>query len=497
MSETGTRQHGPFDGEPSPYGYGIDAGGDPYGPWAAEPPQPPGRRRSGRALVAGGIAASVLGAAVLGGVVGHDVLSNGGGSTTAPSASGGPGGSAAGGVGSGGSSSGSAGSGGLTGSSADSLGTGPSNAAAIAQAVDPGIVDVNTTIDYGTAAGAGTGIVLSSDGLVLTNNHVVEGATSITVTSVTTGRRYRATVVGYDRSKDVALLQLQGASGLTPAKLGSSASVTLGQKVVGIGNANGTGGTPSYAGGTVTALDHSLTASDSLTGTSEQLSGMIETNASIIPGDSGGPLVTTSGAVVGIDTAGSSTFQLGGGGQSSGFAVPIDTALRIVHQIESGRGTTTVHVGPTAFLGVQVASSTAGSSNGGSGFGGSGFGGSGFGGSGFGGSGFGGSGFGDGGFGGSQGVSGSQGFGGAQGSSGTAVAGAAVVGIVSNSPAARAGLAAGDTITGVNGTTVTSPTSLTDALVQDHPGERVNVRFTDGYGQSHTVAVVLATGPAQ
>ena len=471
MSETGTRQHGPFDGEPSPYGYGIDAGGDPYGPWASEPPQPPARRRAGRALVAGGIAASVLGAAVLGGVVGHDVLSNGGGSTTTPSASSGSGGSASSGVGSGG-----VGSGGLTGSSADSLGTGPSNAAAIAQAVDPGIVDVNTTIDYGTAAGAGTGIVLSADGLVLTNNHVVEGATSITVTSVTTGRRYRATVLGYDRSKDVALLQLQGASGLTPAKLGSSASVTLGQKVVGIGNANGTGGTPSYAGGTVTALDHSLTASDSLTGTTEQLSGMIETDASIIPGDSGGPLVTTSGAVVGIDTAGSSTFQLGGGGQSSGFAVPIDTALRVVHQIESGRGTTTVHVGPTAFLGVQVASSTAG---------GGGFGGGGFGGGGFGGGGFGGGGFGDGGFGGSQ------------GSSGTAVAGAAVVGIVSNSPAARAGLAAGDTITGVNGTTVTSPTSLTDALVQDHPGERVNVRFTDGYGQSHTVTVVLATGPAQ
>lgn len=439
-----------------PYGAYGPYGGYGYG-WAPGPETNGPRRRPGRALLAGGLALAVLGAGAIGGVIGHDAFSSGSASSASPGIQGGgllpPSGSG---------SSGSGSAGGLTGSSPDSIGTGPANSAAIAKKVDPGLVDINTTIDYGQAAGAATGIVLTSNGEVLTNNHVVEGATSISVTDLANGNRYAATVVGYDRSKDVAVLQLKGASGLTTAKLGDSSTVTAGQKVVGVGNAGGTGGTPSYAGGTVVATNQSLSAYDSLTGTSEQLTGMIGTDADIIPGDSGGPLVNASGAVVGVDTAGSSSFQFSGlggsnGSQTTGFAIPINTALGIVRQIEANHGSSTVHVGPTAFLGVEVA--PGGSAGDGGGFG---------------------------------GFGGNPGFG-----SGTSVTGAAVAGTVANSPAAGAGLAAGDTITAVGGHTVSSVSDLTNDLVQDHPGQRISVSYVDAYGQSHTVSVVLASGPAQ
>jgi len=125
------------------------------------------------------------------------------------------------------------------------------------------------------------------------------------VTDVGNNKTYTASVVGYDRTKDVAVLQLHNASGLTTATLGNSSNASVGEDVVGIGNAGGTGGTPSAVGGTVTALNQSITASDDGDGTSEQLSGLIETNADIQPGDSGGSLVNTSGDVIGMDTAAS------------------------------------------------------------------------------------------------------------------------------------------------------------------------------------------------
>ncbi|MGZ6840495.1 MAG: S1C family serine protease, partial [Frankiaceae bacterium] len=124
-----------------------------------------------------------------------------------------------------------------------------SSDAAIAAAVSPGIVDINTTLGYRGAQAAGTGMVLTSSGEVLTNNHVIEGATSITATDVGSGQTYTASVVGYDPSEDVAVLQLTGASGLQTVTIGDSSAVRVGQRVVGIGNAGGTGGTPSYAGG--------------------------------------------------------------------------------------------------------------------------------------------------------------------------------------------------------------------------------------------------------
>src|SRR6202012_2677347 len=177
-------------------------------------------------------------------------------------------------------------------------GWGPSDAAAIASKIDPGLVDINTTLGYQQEQAAGTGIVLSSNGVILTNNHVIDGATSISVTDVGNKKTYTASVVGYDRTKDVAVLQLHNASGLQTATLGNSSNASVGEDVVGVGNAGGTGGTPSAAGGTVTALNQSITASDEGDGTSEQLSGLIETNAGIQPGDSGGALVDTSGTVI-------------------------------------------------------------------------------------------------------------------------------------------------------------------------------------------------------
>ena len=168
--------------------------------------------------------------------------------------------------------------------------------------VEPGLVLIDSDLSLQGAVGAGTGIVLSPNGEVLTNNHVVQGATQIIATDSGTGRTYRATVVGYDHDHDIAVLQLQGASGLPTAPLGNSAQVRVGEPIQAIGNAGGKG--LGRADGTVTAMGQTIVASDTLTA-SEKLNGMIETNANIQPGDSGGPLVNGSGQIIAIDTAAS------------------------------------------------------------------------------------------------------------------------------------------------------------------------------------------------
>src|SRR5215469_8854056 len=117
--------------------------------------------------------------------------------------------------------------------------------AQVAQKVDPGLVDIVTSLGFQQAEGAGTGLVLTSSGEVLTNNHVIEGATSIRATDVGNGTTYRARVVGYDRGHDIAVLRLIGASGLQTVTLGNSSDAAVGQKVVALGNAGGRGGTPS------------------------------------------------------------------------------------------------------------------------------------------------------------------------------------------------------------------------------------------------------------
>lgn len=337
----------------------------------------------------------------------------------------------------GGTGGGTSGSGGFGGGTS---GGGSTAATGVAAKVDPELVDINTTLGYQDVQAAGTGIVLTSNGEILTNNHVIAGATTITATDIGNGRTYTATVVGYDRTGDIAVLQLKNASGLATASLGDSSKVAVGDSVTGIGNAGGTGLTPTAASGSVTGIDQSVTASDEVTGSAEQLSGMIQVNADIQPGDSGGPLVNASGQVIGMDTAGSESSSGSVQQQSGtqGFAIPIGTALPIVQQVEAGTASTAVHVGATAFIGVEV--STASSAGSGS--------------------------------------------------------GALVSGVIPNSPAAQAGLAQGDLITSVGGHAVSSPDALTTLMAGQSVGGKVAVSYTDSSGASHTVNLTLASGPA-
>ena len=351
---------------------------------------------------------------------------------------------------------------------AGSAGAAPTDIAAL---VDPAVVDVNTTIGYvpGESA-AGTGIVLTSTGEILTNNHVIRGATNIKVTDIGNGKTYPASVVGYDVASDIAVLQLKGASGLATISLGSSASVKVGQAITAIGNAGGVEGTPSAAPGSVTGLDKSITAmDDDGTGTTEQLTHLIQTNAGLEPGDSGGPLVNSSGLVVGIDTAASSGFSFEDQQDSTlAYAIPINHALALAKQILAGQASATTHIGASPLLGVDIETPAQEDSYGfGGGFG----------------SGYGGFG------------PGYDGYGNPTPTQTTT--GALIEEVLQGSPAAKAGLAANDVITAIAGTKITTPTTLTNALLRYSPNSSVTVTWVDASGVSHHASVKLATGAAQ
>jgi S1-C subfamily serine protease len=311
----------------------------------------------------------------------------------------------------------------------------PTAAGGIPGKVDPGLVDVVSTIGYKQAEAAGTGLVLTPSGEVLTNNHVISGATSIVVTDIGNGRSYPATVVGYDIGADIAVLQLRGASGLKVVQLGDSSKVRVGQKVTALGNAGGVGGTPSVASGSVTGLDQMITATDQSSSAEEHLAGLISTNAKLQPGDSGGPLVNAMGKVIGLDTAASSGYQFAqGGGQ--GFAIPVNRAVSVSRQIEGHMSSAAVHIGPTAFMGVELEW---------------------------------------------------------QGSSGNR---AVVAGVVPGLPAAKAGMAPNDVLMSVGGRPASSPEEVQNVLERLHPGDRVNVSWNDQSGARHSASLVLASGPA-
>ena len=214
-----------------------------------------------------------------------------------------------------------------------------------------GIVDIYTTLGYQNASAAGTGMIVNSSGEVLTNNHVIRGATMFKLVEVSTKRTYTATVVGYSISEDVAVLQITTATGLKTVKLGNSSKLKVGQAVVARGNAGGRGGV-TVATGVVTGLHRQIVARDDQGG-SETLTNLVETNAGIEPGDSGGPLLNQAGRVIGMITAGTTNFHFQGVA-SRGYAIPINRALVILRQIEGGASTDLVHVGPTAFLGVSI-----------------------------------------------------------------------------------------------------------------------------------------------
>ena len=211
------------------------------------------------------------------------------------------------------------------------------------------IVNINTRFGYNNAVGAGTGIVLDPSGVILTNNHVIAGATEINAFSVSDGQTYPVDVVGYDRTQDVAVVQLRGASGLPTAVIGGG--IAGGEPVIALGNAGGQGGMPSAVAGRVVAVNQSVSATDTLTGANEELGGLIQADAPIRPGDSGGPMVNSGGQVIGMNTAASDSYKFSGG---QGFAIPIGFAMGVANQIRSGTASRTTHIGPTAFLGLGV-----------------------------------------------------------------------------------------------------------------------------------------------
>ncbi|HET6909046.1 MAG TPA: trypsin-like peptidase domain-containing protein [Mycobacteriales bacterium] len=305
----------------------------------------------------------------------------------------------------------------------------------IATQVDRSIVDITSRLGYQRAVAAGTGMVITAGGDVLTNNHVIDGATSITATSVTTGLSYTATVVGTDPTQDVAVIHLTKAPPLVPIDVGDSSSLTIGQAVVALGNAGGAGGTPAIASGYITDLDRQITATDAGGGNSQKLFGLIETDAPIRPGDSGGPLANSRAQVIGMDTAASAGSAYGNV-NSRGFAIPIKHALDIAHQIEAGKASSTVHIGPRGMIGVSVADVSA-----------------------------------------------------------TPGAGAQVQSVSSGSPAAKAGIHAGDTIIAIDGSPVRTTDDLGTLIKKHGAGEKVTVTWITGAGVRHTASVTLIAGP--
>ena len=300
------------------------------------------------------------------------------------------------------------------------------------EAVDRAVVDVTSRLADGSGIAAGTGMIISSSGEVLTNNHVVRDGAHITAEVDGAGPDIPATVVGVDAVHDVALLQLQGVSGLPTVSFADSASLHVGDGVTTLGNALGQGGQPVSSSGDVTALGQTITVSDEIGG-SETLNNLIEINAQILQGDSGGPLLNSSGKVVGMDTA---AEVLGVGRDPSsiaGYAIPSNDALNVVKQIQHGGGGT-VQPGNVAVLGVEVVGN--GTSH-----------------------------------------------------------GVPVSGVQPQSPADQAGIAAGDVITSIDGKSVTSPSDLRTAIQAHKVGDQVRVGWTDAEGASHTATVRLAAGP--
>jgi S1-C subfamily serine protease len=311
---------------------------------------------------------------------------------------------------------------------------------AVAAKVQPGLVDIYTQLSSGLS-GAGTGVILTPDGEVLTNNHVIEGATTINVEHVATGRRYTALVVGTVPSEDIAVLQIQGAVNLPSVPLGKSSTVSVGDPVVALGNAGGVGGAPHTVSGTVQALNQTITATDIDGSHPETLSGLIQIDAPLEPGDSGGPLINKNGQVVGINTAASANRRFRAVGDSVGFAIPIDRAAALVAQIEAGQASATVHLGYPGQLGV-VMSDPAPSTPGGA----------------------------------PQGVT--------------------VAEVMPGSPAANAGVVAGDVLTEVDGQPATAPDQVSGLIKKHRSGEKLNFSWIDGTGRRRTATVVLAPGPA-
>jgi S1-C subfamily serine protease len=280
------------------------AGPPPAGGGAPPPPRPTSRGRAAALL-----AATALAAGAVGGVVGAKLTDDRPG----------------------------------TGSTATTVGrqvsTGPSSTVA-GQALDlqgilakagPAVVSIRASGPGGS--GAGTGVVITADGEVLTNAHVVRGANTVRVRLEGEAQSREATIVGSDGVNDLALLKIRDASALPTAELGDSASVKVGDDVVAIGNALGLQGEPTVTRGIVSATDRTL----------DTLTGLIQHDAAINPGNSGGPLLNRSGQVIAINTA------TAGQGTGIGFAIPVDHAKTVIERLRRGETAP-----PVGWLGVQT-----------------------------------------------------------------------------------------------------------------------------------------------
>ena len=220
----------------------------------------------------------------------------------------------------------------------------PTNTSAGGAGIDAGIVNINGLVPEGTIAG--TGMVLTSDGIVLTNNHVVANTTSLTAQLAGQGPVYPAAVIGVDPTQDVAIIKLEGASGLPTVSFDLSGSLAVGDHVTGLGNALGRDGAPVPASGTVTSLDETIQVQDESATIRETLDGVLCFDAPIQPGDSGGPLLNADGRVIGMDTAGSVTTATGAGALW-GCAIPITRAMSIAQQIRAGTASPYIEFGPS------------------------------------------------------------------------------------------------------------------------------------------------------
>lgn len=323
--------------------------------------------------------------------------------------------------------------------------TAPANAApstldqsAVLGQVVPGLVDINTNLSYQGALGSGTGIVIDPNGDVLTNNHVIEGATEITAFSLANSRTYDVDVIGFDRASDIALVHLRGAEALPTAALGTSSSLAVGDPIAAVGNSDGTVGNPSYAPGSVTQLGASVRASDEAGGGARQLDDLIRVAADIRPGDSGGPLVNGAGQVVGVTVAATLTYGMSGVHGGEGFAIPIDRAMMIANQIRAGMPAPSIHLGDTAFIGVAIADAAP--------------------------------------------------FRGGP-------PGAVIRQVLPGTPARAAGLVSGDVITAVDGFPVGAAADLSNIMDQRRPGDTIVLTWIDRGGNTRSAPVVVAKGP--
>nr|WP_255604779.1 trypsin-like peptidase domain-containing protein [Mycolicibacterium xanthum] len=300
-----------------------------------------------------------------------------------------------------------------------------------AAAAEPAVVRIDTTVDYQGVIGVGTGTVLDPGGQVLTNFHVVQGADRITGTVA--GQTFPAFLVGYNRDRDVAIIQLAGAAGLPVAAIGDSNALVPGEPVVALGNAMGTDAPLTREVGTVTGFGRTVTAEDTLTGSSDELTGLIEFAAPVRAGDSGGPLVNGAGQVVGITTAASVNFRMGPGGK--GFAIPINDVMGVAGQIQAGVPSDTVHIGPPVLLGVGVRTTTRDES------------------------------------------------------------GVLIQDVMVGGPADLAGLVAGDVLLVLDGVSLDSTDRLTSVLDRHYPGDVLDMTWIDVGGQTRTGKAVLTPTP--